>query len=58
MIVDNHAYVTSKYKLHKLLEIENMVAEAVQVHIPFNNYVTGFCAFTVNTALTVLHFDR
>ncbi len=23
-----------------------MVAEAVQVNTPFNNYITGFCAFT------------
>lgn len=26
--------------------MENLVAEAVQVNIPFNNYITGFCAFT------------
>lgn len=47
MIVDNRDYVRGKYKLHKLKEIEDMVAEAVEVNIPFNNYVTGFCAFTV-----------
>lgn len=39
-------YVTSKYKLHKLKEIEDMVAEAVEINIPFNNPITGFCAFT------------
>jgi homocitrate synthase len=46
MIVGNHEYVTKKYKLHKLKEIEDMVAEAVQINIPFNNPITGFCAFT------------
>lgn len=46
MIVADHDYVTSKYKLSKLKEIEDMVAEAVQINIPFNNYITGFCAFT------------
>ena len=46
MIVDSHDYVTSRYKLHKLKEIEDMVAEAVGVNIPFSNPITGFCAFT------------
>ena len=46
MIVADHEYVTKKYKLHKLKEIEDLVAEAVQINIPFNNPVTGFCAFT------------
>jgi homocitrate synthase len=46
MIVADREYVTKKYKLHKLKEIEDMVAEAVQVNIPFNNPITGFCAFT------------
>lgn len=46
MIAADRDYVTSKYKLHKLRDIENLVAEAVQVNIPFNNPITGFCAFT------------
>lgn len=46
MIVEDHEYVTSRYKLHKLKEIEDMVAEAVEINIPFNNPITGFCAFT------------
>lgn len=29
-----------------LREVENLVAEAVQVTVPFNNPITGFCAFT------------
>lgn len=46
MIVADREYVTSKYRLEKLKDIENLVAQAVQVNIPFNNYITGFCAFT------------
>ncbi|RPB28099.1 homocitrate synthase [Terfezia boudieri ATCC MYA-4762] len=46
MIVADRDYVLSKYKLHKLRDLENLVAEAVEVNIPFNNYITGFCAFT------------
>lgn len=46
MIVGSHDYVTSRYKLHKLKEIEDLVAEAVQINVPFNNPITGFCAFT------------
>jgi homocitrate synthase len=46
MIVADRDYVMSKYKLHKLKDIEELVAEAVEVNIPFNNYITGFCAFT------------
>lgn len=46
MIVGAHDYVTSRYKLEKLKEIEDLVAEAVEINVPFNNPVTGFCAFT------------
>lgn len=46
MIVADRDYVKSKYKLHKLKEIEDLVAEAVEINVPFNNYITGFCAFT------------
>lgn len=37
MIVADREYVRSKYKLHKLKEIEDLVASAVEVNIPFNN---------------------
>jgi homocitrate synthase len=37
MIVDGRDYVISRYKLHKLKEIEDMVAEVVQVNITFSN---------------------
>jgi hypothetical protein len=46
MIVADREYVMSKYKLEKLKDIEDLVAQAVEVNIPFNNYITGFCAFT------------
>ena len=46
MIVADRDYVKGKYKLEKLKEIEDIVAEAVEINIPFNNYITGFCAFT------------
>jgi homocitrate synthase len=46
MIVADRDYVLSKYKLEKLKDIEDLVAQAVEVNIPFNNYITGFCAFT------------
>jgi homocitrate synthase len=41
MIVADRDYVMGKYKLHKLKDIEELVAQAVEVNIPFNNYITG-----------------
>ena len=38
--------VMDKYNLSQLRDLENLVAESVQVQIPFNNYITGYCAFT------------
>ncbi|KAI8813375.1 homocitrate synthase [Cladochytrium replicatum] len=46
MYVADRDYITGKYNLGLLREIENYVAEAVQVQVPFNNYITGYCAFT------------
>ncbi|EED24466.1 homocitrate synthase [Talaromyces stipitatus ATCC 10500] len=46
MMVQAPEYVKSKYRLEKLKDLEDLVAESVQVNIPFNNYITGFCAFT------------
>jgi homocitrate synthase len=46
MIAADRDYVKSKYKLEMIKEIEELVAEAVAVNIPFNNPITGFCAFT------------
>ncbi|KAI8619065.1 HMGL-like-domain-containing protein [Chytriomyces sp. MP71] len=46
MYVADKEYVIGKYNLHKLRELENLVAETVQIQVPFNNYITGYCAFT------------
>ena len=46
MLVADRDYVKSKYRLEKIKDIEDFVAEAVEVNIPFNNYITGHCAFT------------
>lgn len=46
MIVADRDYVKNKYRLEKIKEIEDLVAEAVEVNVPFNNPITGFCAFT------------
>ena len=46
MYTADRDYVMSKYNLKALREVENLVAEAVQIQVPFNNYVTGYCAFT------------
>ena len=46
MLAADRDYVKSKYDLTKLKAIEDLVADAVEVNVPFNNYVTGFCAFT------------
>ena len=46
MIVADRDYVMSKYNLKALKDLEDMVAENVQVMVPFNNYITGYCAFT------------
>lgn len=46
MYAADRDYVMNKYNLKALREVENLVADAVQVQIPFNNPVTGYCAFT------------
>ncbi|KAK4186386.1 HMGL-like-domain-containing protein [Podospora australis] len=46
MVVTSPEYVKSKYNLKMLKELEDLVAEAVEINTPFNNPITGFCAFT------------
>lgn len=46
MLVQDREYVKSKYNLTKLKAVEDLVADAVEVNVPFNNPITGFCAFT------------
>lgn len=38
--------LVAKYNLPLLSELDQLVAELVRVDIPFNNYITGFSAFT------------
>ncbi|HMO16048.1 MAG TPA: homocitrate synthase [Pirellulaceae bacterium] len=40
------ADLVRKYRLDLLHEIDHLVAEMVGVDVPFNNYITGFAAFT------------
>jgi homocitrate synthase len=46
MYVNNPEQVRAKYNLPLLREIDNFVAGLVDVDVPFNNYITGFTAFT------------
>ncbi len=38
--------LVAKYNLHLLMHLDQTVARLVSVDIPFNNYITGFTAFT------------
>lgn len=46
MYAHDAALIRSKYNLPLLREIDNYVASLVDVDVPFNNYITGFTAFT------------
>jgi homocitrate synthase len=46
MYAHNKAMTKKKYKLKKLRQLDQLVAELVGVSIPFNNYITGVTAFT------------
>ena len=46
MMADDPENVRAKYRLNLLVALDQLVAELVGVDVPFNNYVTGFCAFT------------
>lgn len=52
----NPEYVKSKYNLPMLREIENLVAEAVEVNIPFMNPITFVSALTFCVRLNCLYF--
>ena len=45
LYVTNPDYV-KKYDLTLILELDRLIADLVKVDIPFNNYITGFSAFT------------
>ncbi len=46
MYVHDPEQIRTKYNLPLLREVENYVADLVDVDVPFNNYITGFAAFT------------
>ena len=46
MYTHNRATAQRKYRLDRLRALEETVAEMVGVDIPFNNYITGYSAFT------------
>jgi homocitrate synthase len=46
MYTYNPELVRQKYNLPMLREVENFVAQLVSVDVPFNNYITGYTAFT------------
>lgn len=46
MYTHNPALVRERYNLPLLREVENYVADLVDVDVPFNNYITGYTAFT------------
>jgi homocitrate synthase len=46
MYAHNADLVRRKYNLLMLREVENLVASLVSVDVPFNNYITGYTAFT------------
>ncbi|MBV7328107.1 homocitrate synthase [Chloroflexi bacterium TSY] len=46
MYTDDPERIRRRYNLSMLREVENYVANLVQVDVPFNNYITGYTAFT------------
>jgi homocitrate synthase len=46
MVVSAPDYVKQRYELKNLKPLENNVAEQVNLKTPFNNPITGWCAFT------------
>ncbi len=46
MYADNPEATKAKYKLNMLHDIDHAVAKIVGIDVPFNNYITGFSAFT------------
>ncbi len=38
--------VRTKYRLHQLHDLNQLVADKVEIEIPFNHYITGVTAFT------------
>lgn len=53
MYADDPARVKAKYKLGQLRDIENYVADLVDVQVPFNNCITGYSAFSHKAGIHV-----
>lgn len=53
MVVTAEDYTKSKYDLPRLKSIEEYVASVVEVNIPFNNPITGFCVRYPNSSLSL-----
>jgi len=53
MYADDPEGVAKRYDLKKLREIENYVADCVNIQVPFNNYITGYCAFSHKAGIHV-----
>jgi homocitrate synthase len=53
MYADDPEGVKKKYNLKMLRPIENYVADLVKVQIPFNNYITGYSAFSHKAGIHV-----
>ena len=54
MIVADHDYVSKRYNLQKLKEVEELVAEAVQVCLPVNLSTSGANEFIRSTFLSTI----
>ncbi|MEM9082243.1 MAG: homocitrate synthase [Planctomycetota bacterium] len=46
MYVEDQELVKRKYNLQLLPKLDAMIADMVSIDVPFNNHITGFCAFT------------
>lgn len=57
MIVADHDYVSKRYNLQKLKEVEELVAEAVQVCFPVGLFTSGADKFIRSTFLSIIRLQ-
>lgn len=57
MLVADRDYVKSKYDLTKLKAVEDLVAAAVEINVPFNNYITGNISSIILIWLRILPLE-
>lgn len=53
MYADDPQGVRKKYNLKHLRNLENYIADIVNVQVPFNNYITGYSAFSHKAGIHV-----